>query len=416
MSRAFTGTVPETLWLELDSNAGTQIIKDGGTASREHNAFLEWDVTATAYTLPGRHASAFVIGGGGGRDVLTALRFGASRVDVVEINPAVIEASRDVFGAYGGGIYTRPEVHLTIGNARTVLARSPARYDVIQMSMIDTWAASMAGQLVLTENTLYTREAFDGVPLAPLGRRHPQHLALVRHATSSARSSRVLALMGDALEHRGRREPAADHVALLYTKGYLGHAVASCMMKRSAVHARRGRRARRAQSEKAVHAALADGARRRRRTRALDPTRTIARDPALMRDGPFDLRPPTDERPFFFATRKPLRELRAARSRSGGSRAGARRASSSCRCSCSCSGSARCSCSVRCAATRALAARGARSRTARPSSYFAGIGTGFMLIELALIQRYIVFLGSPHVRPVGRAVLAAALHRRRELA
>ena len=391
MSRAFHGDVPETLWLELDSNAGTQIIEDGGSQPPEHNAFLEWDVTSAAYALPGPHRSAFVIGGGGGRDVLTALQFGTASVDVAEINPAVIEASRDVFGAYGGNVYTRPEVHLTIGNARTVLARSGKRYDVIQMSMIDTWAASMAGQLVLTENTLYTREAFD-VFLSHLTGDGILAISRWYDADEYGQVARVLALMGDALERAGIDHPER-HVALVYTRGYLGHAVASCLMKRGAF-------------TQAQVDALAALAKQKEYTllwpdvpgvtahEALDPARSIARDPALIRDGPFDLEPPTDERPFFFATRKPLRSFVQAiveRRLPRGS-----------------------SSSIILVSLLALLLglgelfllrplrRGA-GLTLRslfgahrgPTSYFAGIGAGFMLVELALIQRYIVFLGHP---------------------
>jgi len=391
MSRAFHGEVPETLWLELDSNAGTQIVKNGGLAPRTQNDFLAWDVTAAAYTLPGAHASAFVIGGGGGRDVLTALHFGATHVDVAEINPAVIEAARDVFGAYGGGVYTRPEVHLTIGNARTVLSRSPRKYDVIQMSMIDTWAASMAGQLVLTENTLYTREAFD-VFLSHLADDGVLGISRWYDTDEFGQVSRVLALMGDALERAGIPHPE-EHVALLYTRGYLGHAVASCLMKRSAF-------------TRADTDALAALVKDKQYTllwpdvpgvtahEGLEPGRTIARDPALMRDGPFDLTPPTDERPFFFATRKPIgsfvQALRERRMPRGSS-----------------SSIILVSLLVlllglgevflmRPLRKRAGLSLGALAREHRgPAAYFAGIGAGFMLVELALIQRYIVFLGHP---------------------
>ena len=41
------------------------------------------------------------------------------------------------------------------------MRRTPDRYDVIQASLVDTWAATAAGAYTLTENTLYTVEAFN---------------------------------------------------------------------------------------------------------------------------------------------------------------------------------------------------------------------------------------------------------------
>jgi hypothetical protein len=393
MSDAFKGFVPESLWIELDSDAGTQIIHQGGAGPAERTEFLKWDVTASAYWLrAGRLGSVFVIGGGGGRDALTAVRFGAEHVDVVEINPAVIEASRDVFGDYSGGIYSLPQVNLAEGNARSLLSQRNARYDVIQMSMIDTWAATMAGQLVLTENTLYTEEAY-GLFLAHLKDDGILSVSRWYNHADYGEVARILALMGATLERSGAADPG-DHVALLYATGYLGQAVASCLMKRSPF------------SSEEI-GALADVCRRMgftllwpavdgvTRREAIDVMRTLERDPFLMENGPFDLVPPSDERPFFFNTKKSLhswvmaikkgdiREVSA----SSGILAGAL--------------IVLLLFGFRLLIRPLLGYRGLSLRqlvlsTYRaPTAYFTGIGVGFMLIELALIQRYTVFLGHP---------------------
>jgi spermidine synthase len=393
MSDAFKGFVPESLWIELDSDAGTPVIHQGGIAPAERTEFLKWDVTASAYWLrPGRLSSVFVVGGGGGRDVLTAVRFGAEHVDVVEINPAVIEAGRDVFGDYSGGVYSLRQVNLAEGNARSLLSQGNARYDVIQMSMIDTWAATMAGQLALTENTLYTQEAYrlffdhlkdDGI------------LSISRwyNATDYGEVARVLALMGDTLERRGASHPG-EHVALLYASGYLGEAVASCLMKRSpftsdeiGVLADLSRRMGFALLWPAV-----EGVSRRE---AIDVERTIERDPVLKDTGPFDLVPPSDERPFFFNTKKSLASWMTAIKKGdvrevslpSGILAG------------TLLGLLVMGFRLLVRPLRGYQGLGVRElvlTTYRaPTGYFAGIGAGFMLIELALIQRYTVFLGHP---------------------
>ena len=68
---------------------------------------------------------------------------------------------RDRFREYSGGIYTNPRVRITIDDGRSFVRRTPERYDVIQASLVDTWAATAAGAYTLTENTLYTVEAFN---------------------------------------------------------------------------------------------------------------------------------------------------------------------------------------------------------------------------------------------------------------
>ncbi|MGH7185477.1 MAG: hypothetical protein ACREIB_04260, partial [Pseudomonadota bacterium] len=167
ISPEFKGESLPSLWLELDADAGTPILGGGIAALAEKGRldFLSWDVTAAAYVwrdmLGAPAENAFIVGGGGGRDVLTALAFDVAEVDVVELNPAVVEAVEQAFGDFSGRLYSHPRVRLSIGEARNELARRTTRYDLIQMSMIDTWAASMAGSLVMTENGLYTQEAFD---------------------------------------------------------------------------------------------------------------------------------------------------------------------------------------------------------------------------------------------------------------
>ena len=102
-----------------------------------------------------------VIGPGGGRDLLSALAFGATRVDGVEINPIIVrDVMLDRFRAYSGGIYQDPRVTIHVDDGRSFVRRSPMRYDVIQASLVDTWAATAAGAYTLTENSLYTAEAF----------------------------------------------------------------------------------------------------------------------------------------------------------------------------------------------------------------------------------------------------------------
>ena len=107
--------------------------------------------------------TALVIGPGGGRDLVSALVFGAGHVDGVEINPIIAnDVMRGQFREFSGGIYTHPRVRIADRRRPELRAAArPNRYDVIQASLVDTWAATAAGAYTLTENTLYTVEAFN---------------------------------------------------------------------------------------------------------------------------------------------------------------------------------------------------------------------------------------------------------------
>ncbi len=147
----------DQLYLNIDSGAATVITKfDGNTEPLEH---LKYDVTALAHYL--RHdASVLVIGVGGGRDILTSLVFGQRHVTGVEINPDIINVLTNRFANYAGNLQTNPAITLVHDEARSYIARSNQQFGIIQASLIDTWAATSAGAYVLTENGLYTKEAW----------------------------------------------------------------------------------------------------------------------------------------------------------------------------------------------------------------------------------------------------------------
>src|SRR5688572_7542762 len=161
LSPAFTGRPGDSLFMDIDSAASTPILK--GTGNPDDARYLRYELTALAYHLVEQPSgfSALVIGPGGGRDLLSALVFGATRVEGVEINPIIV---RDVmlqrFREYSGNLYTDRRVGIHIDDGRSFIRRSSSKYDVIQASLVDTWAATAAGAYTLTENSLYTAEAF----------------------------------------------------------------------------------------------------------------------------------------------------------------------------------------------------------------------------------------------------------------
>jgi hypothetical protein len=145
------------LLLDIDVWAGTTMTRFAGDLGTVGH--LKYDVTNIAYYVrPEREV--LVIGAGGGRDVLSALLFEARRVTAVEINRNIINTVNGRYGDFTGHLDRHPRVRFVNDEARSFVARSADRFGLIQISLIDTWAATAAGAFVLGENSLYTVEAW----------------------------------------------------------------------------------------------------------------------------------------------------------------------------------------------------------------------------------------------------------------
>lgn len=155
---AVTGFEPPYLArLYIDSDAWTNILSwDGQVASLA--GMREW-YRALPFRVAPERPRTLVIGPGGGSDVLVALAAGSQRVTAVEMNPLMLRFVRS-FGAQAGSIYDHPQVETVLSEGRTFIRRSDRRFDVILMGFVDSWAAVASGGLSLSENHLYTVEAF----------------------------------------------------------------------------------------------------------------------------------------------------------------------------------------------------------------------------------------------------------------
>src|SRR5438105_10210427 len=102
-----------------------------------------------------------IIGPGGGVDVLRALANGSKNVTSIETNAIIAnDIMRGRYADYAYHLYERPEVHLHVQDGRSFIRNSKDKYDVIEMTLVDTWASTAAGAFALSENNLYTVEAF----------------------------------------------------------------------------------------------------------------------------------------------------------------------------------------------------------------------------------------------------------------
>ena len=147
---------PEQLALFTDADSMSVITRDTGDA-RDHGYLA--DMTASLPYGLLRQPSVLVLGSGAGQDVLMALHHGASGVTAVELNPRVVEYLRGPFSDFAGRLYDRDPVRVVIAEARGFVRRDADTYDLVQMSMMDSFAVSGSGVQALNENHLYTVEA-----------------------------------------------------------------------------------------------------------------------------------------------------------------------------------------------------------------------------------------------------------------
>jgi spermidine synthase len=142
--------------MNIDGFAGTVMYRFDGDLSKLD--FLRYDITNLAYAIRHQGRSA-VIGVGGGRDLLSAYFFGFRDVTGVELNPIFIDLLTRQLRSYNH-LADLPGVRLFTDEARSWFARTTERFDLIEMSLIDTFAATGAGAYSLSENGLYTTQGW----------------------------------------------------------------------------------------------------------------------------------------------------------------------------------------------------------------------------------------------------------------
>jgi hypothetical protein len=373
-------TVDDTRTIKIDASAATRIEDLRSLAPGIHAR----EISALGHAIfAPPAATALVIGPGGGRDVLHALAAGVPRVTGVELNPIIADTiMKGEFREASGGLYLDPRVTIVVDDGRSFVRRSDDRYDVVQASLVDTWAATAAGAFALSENALYTVEAFDDYL------DHVTDRGIVTmtrwHTGAGSETARLLILAAAALERHG--------VATGQARKYMFYAVAkrnglgTLIVKRTPLAADEL-----ARLEAACKAGGFDV--------EVSPT-TPAEHPLAryLDDGPYserveraseDLRPPTDDRPFFFYFKKARNLLKPTGLMNDpglwilislGS-------------------------VVLLAIAfviaplvihwRRRAVGSATQGQGRVLAYFGLVGFAFMIVEIALLQRFTLFLGHP---------------------
>ncbi len=370
--------------LTQNNNAYTYAPYYDGTASTL--AGLDDTIYPAAYVASSvARPRALVIGGGGGLDILTALRHDASAVTGVEVNGATLELLTRRYAEYFRHWVGDPRVCLVHDDGRHFLTRAQEPWDVIQLSGVDSVSGTPAAAHVFSENDLYTVEAF-GLYLSRLS---PDGIfSISRQDWRPPRDMlRAVAIAVEALRRAGVERPA-DHVAVLASGA---GDFAALLVKRNPFRAPEVERlARWIGPSPYWYLAVAPGA----PPAPANAYATYLRlgDPRaealFLAAYPYDVRPTTDDRPFFFRTSRwahlspfsqlepPIMEV----------------------------GTLALAVIVGLAALfsvylplRQLAHRGLHEpRAPHLAGYFVAIGLGYMAVEVALLQRFSLLLGHPN--------------------
>ncbi|MCH8862610.1 MAG: SAM-dependent methyltransferase [Proteobacteria bacterium] len=379
---------PEQIAVFTDADAMTTIDANAG---RTPAAYLRNMTNALVYSLMDR-PNVLVLNAGGGRLVAQALAHTAARIDAVEPNPNMVKLVRDDYAAFAGHLYDRDEVTLHVADARGFLAATERQWDIIVVEV----TGSSAGAHGLNESYLLTVNA---ITLQLRRLRPGGWLSFTQALKLPPRGALKLILTAlAALERRGATSPA-DHLVLIR-----GIATTTLLVGRDPVSAQNIAATAAFAEARSFDLAYYPGMLREKANRFNILADPVFFDAAKALTGPgraafverykFDIAPATDNRPYFhdFFRWRSLPELLAMRSAGGAALLelgelvlmGAL-------------GQALLISLVLVLLPLLLGglSRGRGSLAWSTAAYFTAIGFAFFFIEIAFIQKFILFLGHP---------------------
>lgn len=398
---SLTGDKPELLarfqrMLSQNNCAPTFALAYDGR--RESLLGIEQTIYAAAYqasTVPAPRA--VIIGVGGGFDVLTALFFGVSRVDAVEVNAATVDILTRTYRDYFLPWVSDPRVHLVNAEGRAFLATSADRFDIIQVSGVDSFSGTPAAAHVFSESYLYTQEAFE----LYLDRLSPHGiLNVMRYEYLPPHEmAKALTTALSALRVKGVEDPSAHIVMVGQPNGHF----AALLLKRNPFRPEELARIEAWTEKNSLVKTLAAPGLNGPGANLYQVLLQVgaARARSLIAQYPFDIAPVDDDRPFFFRrsfwwhvfSKVPVVQASIPTMEYGVlillSIVGA--------------ASAACIWLPLRWQTRGVPTVARR----RQGAYFAGAGLGYLGIEMALLQKFGLFLGHPNYAV--SVVLAALL-------
>ncbi len=191
------------IYIDADASTAIADFDFDHLSAGDRRQLLEQGPALPYILRPG--AKTLIIGPGGGWDVSRALASGSHDITGVEINDIIARTiMQERFPNFSHGLYLRPDVHIYVEDGRSFVRRSTGRFQVLQATLVDTWAATAAGAFALSENNLYTVDAM---------RDYLEHLtpdgvvAFTRWGFDPPRESlRLVALAREALSQIGQRQ------------------------------------------------------------------------------------------------------------------------------------------------------------------------------------------------------------------
>jgi hypothetical protein len=346
------------------------------------------------------HGEYAIIGPGGGVDVLRALASGSPSVTGIEINPIIATTiMRDRYADYAYHLYERPDVHIHVTDGRSFIRNAKQEFDVVQMTLVDTWASTAAGAFALSENSLYTVEAF---------REYFQHLkpdgmvAITRWEFQQPREAlRVVSVAMEALHELGVTDTTRNFIVV--SEGDLDEDGIPVLVlaKRTAFTPEEEARVR---SHLIAYPALdllysfsdrdliTGPPAFEHYTPSSDSFTELIQlnDPkAFAKRYPYDVSPVTDNAPFFFFTLKIGQFLHSKSLQQG--------IDWKVNLGVAVLGMVLIISLIAVLAFLIipLAVRGRRQESPVRLLYFVAVGLGYILVEIAFIQRFVLFLGHP---------------------
>ena len=290
---------PDLIVIDADASTGIANFDFEHLTPHERHDLLEQAPALPYAVRPG--AKALIIGPGGGWDVARALASGSHDITGVEINPIIAETiMQERMPDLSEGLYLRPDVHIYVEDGRSFVRRSTDKYQVLQATLVDTWASTAAGAFALSENNLYTTDAF---------RDYLLHLtddgliAFTRWGFEPPRESlRLVSLAIEALGQIGETRPG-EHIIVGRGGSVQGWgAQDTVLVSRKPFSAGDIGRARAMLDAAGMQAVYLPGAVSHNEFYDL----LHSPDPAAYeRNYTFDISPVSDNRPFFFYTVQP---------------------------------------------------------------------------------------------------------------
>jgi spermidine synthase len=265
---------------------------------RESLTGIEETIYSAAYHATSVAAPrVLIIGVGGGFDVLNALYFGASEITGVEVNAATVGILTRTYREYFRNWVEDPRVRLVQAEGRYFLASSDRRYDIIQLSGVDSFSGTPGAAHVFSENYLYTAEAFD-LYLSRLAEDGILHMMRLEEP-QPREMLRALTTAVGALRRAGVARPA-DHILMLTAAE--GN-ITSLLVKRTPFRPAERARLQDWAERSPLFAVSAGPDRNEGRANAYQGFLALAdpqKERAFIALYPFDISPTDDDRPFFF--------------------------------------------------------------------------------------------------------------------